>query len=186
MARGMWKCTNGSMLKSPLMAQPKGAALDSVEHFEAKDLLQLLLLVAVFVIAVATLTLLVRGQRGLMGVLLAIAALALLAYWANEIRAALKGGAGGVPKGIEEEWIYDIIRRGKELLFIAEVPGPEEEVRISVSGRAIEVFGGGGFHRVVKLPKPMRLSDFSYLNGVLKAKLEEDGRMIESARGAKG
>ncbi|MEM2882301.1 MAG: hypothetical protein QXU06_00185 [Candidatus Bathyarchaeia archaeon] len=160
--------------------------MDSVEHFESKDLIRLMMLVAGFVIVVATLTLLVRGQRGLLGVLLAIAALALLAYWANEVRVALRGGAEGVPKGVDEQWIYDIIRRGKEVLFIAEVPGPEEEVRISVSGRAVEVFGGGGFHRVVKLPKRMRLSDFSYLNGVLRAKLEEDERMVESARGASG
>ncbi len=160
--------------------------MDSVEHFEAKDLLQLTLLVAGFIIVFATLTLLVRGQRGLLGALLAIAALALLVYWANEVRVALKGGAEGIPKEVDEQWIYDMIRRGKELLFIAEVPGPEEEVRISVRGRAIEVFGGGGFHRIVKLPKRMRLSDSSYLNGVLKAKLEEDERKVESAHDARG
>ncbi|MEM2339990.1 MAG: hypothetical protein QXV89_01520 [Candidatus Bathyarchaeia archaeon] len=160
-------------------------ALDSVEHFEAKDLLQLMFLIAGFVIVVAILTLFVRGQRGLLGVLLAMAAVALLAYWANEMRIAFRRGAEEVPRGVDERWIYDIIRHGKELLFIAEVPGPKEEVRILVNGRAVEVFGGGGFHRVVKLPKRMRLSDFSYLNGVLRAKLEEDERMVKSARGAK-
>jgi hypothetical protein len=32
----------------------------------------------------------------------------------------------------------------------------------------------------------MRLSGFSYLNGVLKASLEEDGRAVESARDVRG
>jgi HSP20 family protein len=150
------------------------------------DLFQLVLLVVGAVVMMALLTLVVRGQRGLLGVLLAILAFGLLAYWVNEIRAALRGGADRMPKGIGEQWIYDLVRRGEGFLFIAEVPGPEEEVSISVIGRTVEVFGGGGFHRVVKLPKRMRLSGFSYLNGVLKASLEEDGRAVESARDVRG
>jgi HSP20 family protein len=154
------------------------------EGLEAKGALQLFLLVAGSVAAIALLTIFARGQRGLLGIALAITALGLLAYLAREIWAAFWGGADRAPRGIGEQWIYDIIRRGGEILFVAEVPGPEEEVRVSVSGRTIEVFGGGGFHKVVKLPRSARLSGFSYLNGVLRASLEEGA--VESASDAGG
>lgn len=131
-------------------------------------------LVALFII------LLFKVKGGLLGMILGVVAVATLIYWLREMRGFL--GDEGYIKD-EAEFFYDLIDDGDELIFVAKVPGPAEEVEAKLEQGFLEIRGGGKFFRTVKVPEVAELETKSYTNGVLHVRLQKVRRIPESNMG---
>ncbi|MFQ5951401.1 MAG: Hsp20/alpha crystallin family protein, partial [Candidatus Geothermarchaeales archaeon] len=96
-------------------------------------------------------------------------------YWARgayrTVGRELRLGSAADDRG----WTYELHREKGKATLVAEVPGPEEELRVRSNGNIIEVRGGGGFTKKVKLPFPVREWDYSYRNGVLQVVAKRRG-----------
>jgi HSP20 family molecular chaperone IbpA len=57
--------------------------------------------------------------------------------------------------------------------LVAEVPGPQEQVKIEVLERKIKIIGGKDFSREVNLSKKVELLNSSYINGMLNITLKK-------------
>jgi HSP20 family protein len=133
------------------------------------DVASMFILVAgVFLVGVLLLFL-VRVQRGLLGLILAGLAAALVVYWMREIRQMMKKELG--PGQTAKKWNYDILEGKNIVTFVAEVPGPIENIKVEIREGSLTVFGGEDFKKKVKIPKGLRLFDISYVNGVLNVRL---------------
>jgi hypothetical protein len=118
------------------------------------------------------LTLLVRFQRGLLGIVLGGLAATLVIYWIVEIRKTLK--TEFKVREIESgEWIPDIIEDKDEIVIVGKVPGPREKIKVLLEENSLEVKGGLGFRKVVKLPSKIVSFNTSYTNGVLEVRLKK-------------
>ncbi|MFH1328579.1 MAG: hypothetical protein ABIH76_07060 [Candidatus Bathyarchaeota archaeon] len=127
------------------------------------------------------LTLIVRVQRGLLGIILAGLAVVLLVYWLREIRKTVnKEWLGAEPPSKSQDWAYDIIDGKDDLTVVAEVPGPEDQVKVDLTGQTLEVKGGQNFKKTMKIPKNAGIIKVSYVNRVLNIKL----RKLDEAAGS--
>ncbi|MEM4297739.1 MAG: Hsp20/alpha crystallin family protein [Nitrososphaerota archaeon] len=130
-----------------------------------------LLVIGILVIS-AVLMILVRIQRGLLGFVLAGITILLIAYWLNEIRKTIKSEmTPSIAKS--KKWVYDIIDEQDSITFVAEVPGPEDQIKVELQERTLKICGGQEFVREVKLPKPAEIIESKYLNGVLNIRLRK-------------
>lgn len=125
-------------------------------------------LIAIGIIAI----LLIRFQRGLLGFILTALAVALLIFWLKEIQKTIKEELAIVKPPPETKWIYDIIDHGTEITIIAEVPGPENKVKVSLINHNLEILGGQGFRKLVKLSEEVEIMETIYRNGILQVKLK--------------
>ncbi|MEM3063181.1 MAG: hypothetical protein QW303_06540, partial [Nitrososphaerota archaeon] len=98
-------------------------------------------LVAIGIIAI----LLIRFQRGLLGFILTALAVTLLIFWLKEIQKTIKEELAQPLS--KTKWIYDVIDYGTEITIIAEVPGPENKVKVNLIDHDLEIFGGQGFRK---------------------------------------
>ncbi|MCL5317852.1 MAG: Hsp20/alpha crystallin family protein [Thaumarchaeota archaeon] len=133
------------------------------------DVVSMFILVAgVFLVGVLLLFL-VKVQRGLLGLILAGLAAALVVYWLREIRQMMKKELG--PGQTAKKWNYDILEGKDNVTFVAEVPGPIEDIKVELRDGSLTIFGGDGFKKKVSIPKGLSLIDISYVNGVLNVRL---------------
>ncbi|MEM3063523.1 MAG: hypothetical protein QW303_08285, partial [Nitrososphaerota archaeon] len=70
------------------------------------------------------------------------------------------------------KWIYDVIDYGTEITIIAEVPGPENKVKVNLIDHDLEIFGGQGFRKLVKVYEEVEIMETIYRNGILQVKLK--------------
>ena len=82
------------------------------------------------------------------------------------------------PKYTEKEaeaknWVYDLIRGDNELVFVAEVPGPDDKIMVRLIDGILYVRGSGGFSKEVPIEgsQEMKITDFKYRNGVLTLRI---------------
>lgn len=130
----------------------------------------LVTIVGIALIAVLGL-ILVRIQRGLLGMILAILAAGLLAYWLTELRRTVKKELKPIiPR---RGWQYEVMDGAEEVTFVAEVPGPAEQVKVNLTEEVLEIEGGKGFKQTVNVPSKVKISGYSYLNGVLQVKMKK-------------
>ncbi len=142
------------------------------------DVASMFILVAgVFLVGVL-LIFLVRVQRGLLGLILAGLAAALVVYWMREIRQMMKKELG--PGQTSKKWNYDILEGKDTVTFVADVPGPVEDIKVELREESLTIFGGDSFKKKVSIPKGLSLIDVSYVNGVLNVKLS---RLKEAREG---
>ncbi|MCL7383235.1 MAG: Hsp20/alpha crystallin family protein [Thaumarchaeota archaeon] len=128
---------------------------------------RLFTIVLVILIALILISLTARFQRSLLGLAL-IMALGLLAfYWTRELRKAVSS------RRAIEKYPVELIEKDELILLTAQVPGPEEEVRVELRGTKLLLMGGRGFRRIVKLPCRATILTRSYLNGVLHLQLRK-------------
>jgi len=59
------------------------------------------------------------------------------------------------------------------MVFVAEVPGPEDQINIMLTNGILHIKGGRNFVKEipVKTNQDMSISDFKYRNGVLMVKI---------------
>lgn len=72
-----------------------------------------------------------------------------------------------------KSWVYDLIKSDNEVVFVAEVPGPEDVVSVRLVNSVLYIRGGQGFVREVPLDisEEMGIAEFRYRNGILTLKI---------------
>jgi hypothetical protein len=138
----------------------------------ANESIQLAILIIGVVIIGIILIFIIRIQRGLLGVILGGVAAFLLFYWLREVRKAMQDEWIPMSKPKPSGWTYDLLRHNSEFTFIAEVPGPKNEVKTRLTGNILEVMGGQNFYKRINLPSEMEEVKVAYRNGVLEVKMQ--------------
>ncbi len=80
-----------------------------------------------------------------------------------------------MPKnGEEKPWIFDLIQLKNEMMFVAEIPGPEDEIDAKLSGGILKIKGGHNFAKSIPLRSTshMIISECKYRNGVLTLRIQ--------------
>ncbi len=130
-----------------------------------------LIVLAIVAITLILLTMM-RIQRGLIGFILGGLAVALAIYWIRELYYTVKKEM--LPTVAKpKKWLYDIIDEKDNITIVAEVPGPEEHVKVEVMEKIIKIYGGGDFTKEVRIPRYCELIQSSYINGILNVKLKK-------------
>ena len=119
------------------------------------------------------LILIIRIQRGLLGVILAALAAVLLVYWLREVRKSVKKELLPSVPSKPAEWTYDILQQDNKMTLVAEVPGPESQVKVILDERALNSYGGQGFFKKIDLSEDVEIEDTAYQNGVLQVRLKK-------------
>lgn len=119
--------------------------------------------------------LLARSQGGIGFIFLAIAS-GLMIYWVREVRMMARSEEKRLAKEIEQkDWVYDLIKNNDEMVFVAEVPGPEDQINVRLMEGLLRIKGGQNFSRDVplELTQEMGIADYKYRNGVLTIKIQK-------------
>ena len=117
----------------------------------------------------------VRSQEGTGFIFLAVAS-GLMVYWVREARLMARSEERAMAKEMEQknDWVYDLIKNNDEMIFVAEVPGPEEQINVRLINGLLRIKGGQNFAKDIplELTKDMGISDYKYRNGVLTIKIQ--------------
>ena len=96
-------------------------------------------------------------------------------YWVKVLK---KLAVENKPKYTAKEaeaknWVYDLIRGDNELVFVAEVPGPDDKIMVRLIDGILYIRGSGGFSKEVPIEgsQEMKITDFKYRNGVLTLRI---------------
>lgn len=119
--------------------------------------------------------LLARSQGGVGFIFLAIAS-GLMIYWVREARMMTRFEESKLAKEIKQkDWVYDLIKNNDEMVFVAEVPGPEDQINVRLLEGLLHIKGGQNFTKDVplELTEEMGISDYKYRNGVLTIKIQK-------------
>jgi HSP20 family molecular chaperone IbpA len=118
-----------------------------------------------------------RSSEGDVSFILIGIAAAIMIYWVRELK---KMTTDNVPQYVSKEvdtknWVYDLIKGEKEIIFVAEVPGPEDQVTVRLIDRILYVRGSGHFSKEVPIETTpdMGIHDFKYRNGVLTLRIKK-------------
>lgn len=99
-----------------------------------------------------------------------------MVYWVREARLMAKSEERATTKEMEQknDWIYDLIKNNDEMVFVAEVPGPEEQINVRLINGVLRIKGGQNFSKDIplELANDMDISDYKYRNGVLTIKIQ--------------
>ena len=97
-------------------------------------------------------------------------------YWITVIKKMAKEVV--IPKFSAREaeaksWVYDLIRGENEIVFVAEVPGPDDKIMVRLIDGILYVRGSSRFSKEVPIEgsEQMQITDFKYRNGVLTLKI---------------
>lgn len=74
-----------------------------------------------------------------------------------------------------KSWVYDLIKGDEEIVFVAEVPGPEDKVMVRLIDGILYIRGSGNFSKEVPIEgaQNMKIYDFKYRNGVLTLRIKK-------------
>ena len=116
------------------------------------------------------------GQDGASFILITIAA-GFVVYWVRELRKISSSEEQKTrPREVEQkDWVYDLIKNNDEMVFVAEVPGPEDKINVRLAAGILRIKGGQNFSKDVQLDltSEMGISDYKYRNGVLTIKIQK-------------
>jgi HSP20 family molecular chaperone IbpA len=119
--------------------------------------------------------LIARINQGYSGFILLSGAAVVLLYWVRELKRSVKEEDPSViAREIDaKDWVYDLITNKDEMVFVAEVPGPEEQIDVTLTGGSLHVKSGQNFDKTIPLDRAeeMNISDFRYRNGILTLKI---------------
>lgn len=109
--------------------------------------------------------------------ILVTAAAGLAIYWVRELyKMTRPDGQKKMPREQEQkDWVYDLIKNNDSMVFVAEVPGPEDQINVRLLAGMLKIKGGQNFARDVQLdaPSEMSIADYKYRNGVLTIKIQK-------------
>jgi HSP20 family protein len=116
-----------------------------------------------------------RITLGYTGLFLLAITSGLMIYWVRELKKMIKVEyLKPEQKDIEGKgWFYDLIKNNDEMVFVAEVPGPENQINIMLASGILHIKGGRNFVREIpiEINQDMSISDLKYRNGVLTIKI---------------
>jgi HSP20 family molecular chaperone IbpA len=119
--------------------------------------------------------LLARSQDGVGFIFLAIAS-GLMIYWVREVRLMARSEDKKLSKEMEQkDWVYDLIKNNDGMVFVAEVPGPEDQINVKLLEGLLRIKGGQNFAKDVplELTQEMVIYDYKYRNGVLTIRIQK-------------
>ena len=103
------------------------------------------------------------------------AASVFMIYWVREVKRTVKDEDSKSILGDldTKDWVYDLIKNKNEMVFVAEVPGPEEQIDVRLTIGTLHVKSGQNFAKAIPLDltEEMNISDFKYRNGILTIKI---------------
>jgi HSP20 family protein len=109
--------------------------------------------------------------------ILASAAAGLAIYWVRELYRMSRPEMHKKMAREQEQkdWVYDLIENTDGMVFVAEVPGPEDQINVRLLSGVLKIKGGQNFTRDVQLTvvAEMGISDYKYRNGVLTIKMQK-------------
>jgi HSP20 family protein len=119
-----------------------------------------------------------RSSQGYVSFILIGIAAAIMIYWVRVLKKMTT--EKNVPQYTSKEvdtknWVYDLIKGEKEIIFVAEVPGPEDQVTVRLIDGILYVRGSGHFSKEVSIDTTpeMGIHDFKYRNGVLTLRIKK-------------
>ena len=143
---------------------------------QVEEVSKLILGVLATLLLLILFSLMLRLGRGVLGLILIGVIVLLGVYWFKEVKKALKTYRPRI------EYPLELVEDGDLLTLTAQVPGPEEEVSIKISGRKLLIRGGRGFKRIVKLPYPVKVLKKSYINGILHLQFIKEQQVVNRRR----
>ena len=118
-----------------------------------------------------------RNDTGYVSFILIGITAAIMIYW---VRVLKKMTRESQPQNTQKEsetknWVYDLIKGDNEIVFVAEVPGPEDQVTVRLIEGVLYVRGSGHFSKEVPIETTpdMGIHDFKYRNGVLTLRIKK-------------
>lgn len=119
-------------------------------------------------------------SQGSIGFLFLAVASGLMIYWVREIKLMARSEEQMMMMRGEAEqqkdWVYDLIKdNNDEMVFVAEVPGPEDQINVRLTNGLLRIKSGQNFARDVplELSQEMGISDYKYRNGVLTIRIQK-------------
>ncbi len=72
-----------------------------------------------------------------------------------------------------KNWVFDVIKGENEIVFVAEVPGPDDKIVVRLVEGVLYIRGSGNFSKEVPIEgsSGMQIADFKYRNGVLTLRI---------------
>lgn len=118
-----------------------------------------------------------RNDTGYVSFILIGITAAVMIYWVRVLKKMTKEAQPQyTPKESEtKNWVYDLIKGENEIVFVAEVPGPEDQVTVRLIDGVLHVRGSGHFSKDVPIESTpdMGIHDFKYRNGVLTLRIKK-------------
>ncbi|MCA9812352.1 MAG: Hsp20/alpha crystallin family protein [Nitrosarchaeum sp.] len=117
-----------------------------------------------------------RSGAGFVSFILIGAAAITMFYWVRVLKKITKEQKPiYTPREQEtKNWVYDLIKGDAEVVFVAEVPGPEDRIAVRLIDGILYIRGQGGFSKEVPIEgsNNMQIFDFKYRNGVLTLRIK--------------
>jgi len=122
----------------------------------------------------------IMSQRSGLGfvsfVLIGAAALTMI-YWVIVLKKMTKDQKPKYSPREQEtkSWVYDLIKGDEEIIFVSEVPGPEDKVMVRLIDGILYIRGSSNFSKEVPIEgsNEMKINDFKYRNGVLTLRIKK-------------
>ena len=118
-----------------------------------------------------------RASEGYVSFILIGVTAVVMIYWVRVLKRMTKDSQPQyTPKEVDSKnWVYDLIKGEKEIVFVAEVPGPEDQVTVRLIDGILYIRGSGHFSKEVPMETTpdMGIHDFKYRNGVLTLKIRK-------------
>ena len=116
-----------------------------------------------------------RYEHGAISFILIGIAAATMIYWGFVIK---KMARTEKPKYTARDtesknWVFDVIKGENEIVFVAEVPGPDDKIVVRLVEGVLYIRGSGNFSKEVPIEgsSGMQIADFKYRNGVLTLRI---------------
>lgn len=116
------------------------------------------------------------GQGAVSFILIGIAATTMI-YWGFALKKMTKTDKPKytVRDTESKNWVYDLIKGDDEVVFVAEVPGPDDKITVRLIEGILYIRGSGNFSKEVPIEgaSDMQIHDFKYRNGVLTLRIKK-------------
>jgi len=119
-----------------------------------------------------------RSSQGYVSFILIGVAAVFMVYWVRVLKKMTVENSTPqyTPKEADtNNWVYDLIKGEKEIIFVAEVPGPEDQVTVRLIDGILYVRGSAHFSKEIPIETTpdMGIHDFKYRNGVLTLRIKK-------------
>lgn len=118
-----------------------------------------------------------RATQGYVSFILIGAAGVVMIYWVRVLKNMSKNVQPQytAKESDTKNWVYDLIKGENEIVFVAEVPGPEDVVSVRLIEGILYIRGAGRFSKEipVEVTPDMGIHDFKYRNGVLTLRIKK-------------
>ncbi|MEK6877544.1 MAG: Hsp20/alpha crystallin family protein [Thermoproteota archaeon] len=118
-----------------------------------------------------------RATQGYVSFILIGAAAVVMIYWVRVLKNMTKNVQPQytAKESDTKNWVYDLIKGENEIVFVAEVPGPEDVVSVRLIDGILYIRGAGRFSKEIpiEVTPDMGIHDFKYRNGVLTLRIRK-------------